>query len=85
MLVLFPEYMDLLVVEQQQVLVLVYKRMVDMLKVVMVLNKQQHLVVVEVERALKKKIKKIDLQKKIQKYLSRCRCKWIIIIRFLLI
>jgi hypothetical protein len=58
MLVLFPEYMDLLVVGQQQVLVLVYKRMVDMSKVVMVLNKQQHLVVVEVERALKKKIKK---------------------------
>jgi hypothetical protein len=48
MLVLFPEYMDLLVVEQQQVLVLVYKRMVDMLEVVMVLNKQQHSVVVEV-------------------------------------
>jgi len=58
MLVLFPEYIDLLVVEQQQVLVLVYKRMVDMLEVVMVLNKQQHLVVVEVGRALKKKIKK---------------------------
>jgi hypothetical protein len=64
MLVLFPEYMDLLVVEQQQVLVLVYKRMVDMLEVVMVLNKQQHLVVVEVGRTLKKKIKKNKSTKK---------------------
>jgi len=54
-LVLPHNYIDLLVFEQQQVLVLVYKRMVGMLKVVMVLNKQQHSVVVKVEQVSEKK------------------------------
>jgi hypothetical protein len=55
LLVLPHNYIDLLVFEQQQVLVLVYKRMVGMLKVVMVLNKQQHSVVVKVEQVSEKK------------------------------